>query len=179
MRLPNTLKRLAFADGFADNLDLDILPSSLQSLTFGTRFNQSLEPEHLPEVWWDLGSFGSAQATSVPPCPSKVSHVEPLVLSSTILLSPSCQDCRASRAWALAMSSAIGPRSFAQSPATFGGKEFNQPMEQVNLPSELQSLVFGDRFNQAVSKVQWPSGLKTLTFGSRFNQQIGSDSAAR
>jgi hypothetical protein len=40
--------------------------------------------------------------------------------------------------------------------------DFNQSLEQMNLPSGLQNLTFGYLFNQRLEKVRLPSGLQNL-----------------
>ncbi|CAE7567303.1 unnamed protein product [Symbiodinium natans] len=52
------------------------------------------------------------------------------------------------------------------------GEMFNQSLDQVQLPSSLQTLTFGEDFNQSLENVQLPIGLQTLTFGKMFNQSL-------
>ncbi|CAK9102984.1 unnamed protein product, partial [Durusdinium trenchii] len=52
------------------------------------------------------------------------------------------------------------------------GYEFNQSLEGVTLPSNLQTLTFGREFNQSLEGVTLPSSLQTLTFGREFNQSL-------
>ena len=54
---------------------------------------------------------------------------------------------------------------------TLGGS-FNQRLERVNLPSNLQSLTFGNVFDQSLEGVNLPSNLQSLTFGWHFNQSL-------
>ena len=54
---------------------------------------------------------------------------------------------------------------------TFGDK-FNQSMDNTTLPSGLQSLTFGWDFNQSMDNMTLPSGLQSLTFGVGFNQSM-------
>ena len=59
-RLPQSLQSLTFGDEFNQSLDLVTLPSSLHSLTFGNIFNQNLErmtfPSSLekPDLWHEF-----------------------------------------------------------------------------------------------------------------------------
>ena len=46
--MPGSLQSLTFGDRFNQSLETVTLPGSLQSLTFGDRFNQSLENVTLP-----------------------------------------------------------------------------------------------------------------------------------
>lgn len=48
----------------------------------------------------------------------------------------------------------------------------DQTIEEVNWPSCLEYLVFGEDFNSRVKTVVWPSSFKDLSFGFRFNQPI-------
>ncbi|CAK9043414.1 unnamed protein product [Durusdinium trenchii] len=52
------------------------------------------------------------------------------------------------------------------------GIDFNQSLEGVTLPSSLQTLTFGYAFNQSLEGVTLPSSLQTLTFGYAFNQSL-------
>ena len=52
------------------------------------------------------------------------------------------------------------------------GYGFNQSMDNVTLPSGLQSLTFGNNFNQRMDNVALPSGLQSLTFGYWFNKNM-------
>ena len=52
------------------------------------------------------------------------------------------------------------------------GECFDSGLDQVTLPSGLQVLTFGRCFNQSLQKVRLPSSLQTLTFGTEFNQSL-------
>eukprot|EP00435_Cladocopium_sp_Y103_P050426 s1891_g15.t1 len=52
------------------------------------------------------------------------------------------------------------------------GKDFNQSLERLTLPSNLQNLTFGWHFNQSLERVTLPSNLRCLTFGYAFNQSL-------
>ena len=52
------------------------------------------------------------------------------------------------------------------------GWKFNQSLERVTLPSSLQSLSFGNVFNQSLERVTLPSSLQNLSFGHGFNQSL-------
>eukprot|EP00435_Cladocopium_sp_Y103_P073244 s689_g42.t3 len=49
---------------------------------------------------------------------------------------------------------------------------FNRSMRGVNLPSNLKSLDFGNHFDQSLEGVTLPSSLQSLTFGNAFNQSL-------
>ena len=53
------------------------------------------------------------------------------------------------------------------------GRDFNQSLERVTLPSSLQSLTFGYDFDQSLERVTLPSSLQSLRFGETFNQRVG------
>ncbi len=45
-------------------------------------------------------------------------------------------------------------------------------MDNVSLPSGLQSLTFSSSFNQSMDNVALPDGLQSLTFGNDLNQSM-------
>jgi hypothetical protein len=47
-------------------------------------------------------------------------------------------------------------------------KIFNKNLDQVTLPSSLQSLTFGQNFNQSLERATPPSNLGSLTFGMNY-----------
>ncbi|CAK9013007.1 Putative F-box and FNIP repeat-containing protein L60 [Durusdinium trenchii] len=53
------------------------------------------------------------------------------------------------------------------------GSRFNQSLEQVIWPQNLQVLALGDSFNQSLKEIQFPESLEVLTFGRDFNQPLG------
>ena len=55
---------------------------------------------------------------------------------------------------------------------TFIGQRLDESLDGVTLPSNLQSLTFGDEFNQSLDGVTLPSNLQSLTFGGAFNQSL-------
>ena len=61
----------------------------------------------------------------------------------------------------------------AKQPAepTFGA-EFDQLLENVTLPSDLQSLTFASESGQSLENGTLPSSLQSLTFGVLFNQSL-------
>eukprot|EP00439_Symbiodinium_sp_Y106_P040795 s653_g5.t1 len=130
MQLPSSLQTLTFGNRFNQSLAGIQLPSSLQSLTFGFDFNQSLEGLQLPSSMQSL-TFGNRFNQSL----------------AGIQLPSSLQSL------------------------TFG-HDFNQSLEGLQLPSSLQSLTFGNRFNQSLAGIQLPSSLQSLTFGHDFNQRL-------
>ena len=128
--LPQSLEHLTFGSDFNESLEQVTLPRSLQSLAFGDAFNQSLERVTLPSSLESL-TFGHRFNQSL----------ERVNLPSSL------------------------------ESLTFGHR-FNQSLERVTLPSSLQSLGFGDWFNQSLERVNLPSSLQSLVFGDGFNQSF-------
>lgn len=52
------------------------------------------------------------------------------------------------------------------------GVAFNQPLINSNLPHNLQSITFGHRFNQDLPNSTLPPNLKSISFGNLFNNKI-------
>eukprot|EP00435_Cladocopium_sp_Y103_P050236 s19_g15.t1 len=164
--LPQSLQHLTFGGRFNQSLEQVTLPSTLQSLTFGYRFNQSLEQVTLPSTLQSL-TFGyrfnqSLEQVTLP------STLQSLTLSYRFNQSLE-QVTLPSNLQSLTFGHDFN-QSLEQS-LTFGYR-FNQSLEQVTLPSNLQSLTFGYRFNQSLEQVTLPSNLQSLTFGYRFNQSL-------
>eukprot|EP00439_Symbiodinium_sp_Y106_P022221 s3802_g2.t1 len=131
IQLPSSLQSLTFGQYFDQSLEGIQLPSSLQSLTFGQYFDQSLEGIQLPSSLQSL-TFGDYFNQSL----------EGIQLPSSL-----------------------------QS-LTFGSG-FNQSLEGIQLPSSLQSLTFGYEFNQSLEGIQLPSSLQSLTFRSEYQSLEG------
>eukprot|EP00435_Cladocopium_sp_Y103_P046332 s2372_g13.t1 len=147
--LPKSLESLTFGESFNQSLERVILPSTLQSLTFGSCFNQSLERVILPSSLESL-TFGSSFNCSL----------EGVTLPSSLRYLTFGDNFN----WSLhCVNLPIRLLSL-----TFG-HDFNQNFEQVTLPSSLQSLTFGNRFNCSLEGVALPSSLRSLTFGLSFN----------
>jgi len=113
--LPTTLQSLTLDDSFSDNLASVSFPSTLRSLRFGHAFNERLDGVVLPSSLETL-TFGSFFDQSL-------EHVKfPKHLHSL---------------------------SF--------GLAFNHSLARVKLPSELKTLVFGREFNRRLEKVKNPT----------------------
>ena len=122
--LPPSLKCITFGDRF--NQSVDELPGSLTHLKFGKCFNKSVD--QLPGSLTDL-IFGWNFNQSVDQLPGSLTHLK------------------------------------------FGG-EFNRPVDGL-LPPSLKRLTFGYRFNQPVDKL--PQGLEVLKFlGRYFSHSLGN-----
>jgi hypothetical protein len=114
-----TLQSLTFGGRFNQNMDNVTLPSGLKSLTFANNFDQSLDNVTLP------------------------SDLQNLTLSKRFNQS---------------MNNVTLPSGLQS--LTFGS-EFNQSTDNMALPSGLQNLISGDGFNQSMSKVTMPSCLQS------------------
>ena len=124
----------------------------LKSLTFGGRFNRSLERATLPDSLQNL-TFGDA-------C---------LFDQSLERVPRSLQNLTFGACFNQSLERVTLPGRLQS--LTFGGF-FNQSLERVTLPDSLQNLTFGDDFCQSLERVTLPDGLQSLTFGSNRNQNL-------
>ena len=127
--LPESLEHLTFGNEFNQSLEGVTLPSNLQTLTFGDDFNQSLERVTLPNSL----------------------HTLPF------------------ENWNQSLEGVTLPRSLQT--LTFG-YWFNHSLEGVTLPNSLHTLTFKHCFNQSLEGVTLPSSLQTLTFGDLSDQRL-------
>ena len=128
--LPRSLAKLTFGEKFNRSLEWVTFPPSLQSLSFGENFNQSLELVTLPSSLQSL---------------------------SFVLCFNQCLE-------RVTLPSSLQSLSF--------GVDFNQNLEQVTLPSSLQSLSFGFYFHQCLERATLPSSLQSWSFGRDVNQSL-------
>eukprot|EP00438_Fugacium_kawagutii_P008089 Skav222110 [mRNA] locus=scaffold1181:188992:192195:- [translate_table: standard] len=150
--LPRSLQTLTFGDQFNQSLALVDLPSSLQSLTFGKAFNKSLEHVTLPCSLKSL-TFGhrfnqSLQGVTFP------NNLQILTLGAGFV--QNFQD--------VSLPEGLKSLSF--------GAGFNQNLDLITWPSGLESLSFGELFDQPLHRVSWPCGLQVLVLGAAFNQSL-------
>ena len=120
VKLPSSLESLTFGRQFNESLEGIIMPSSLQSLTFGRQFTRSLEGVILPNSLQNL-TFGYCFNRSL----------------EGVILPGSLQNL------------------------TFGYM-FNRSLEGVTLPNDLKSLTFGYDFNYSLQGVALPAIFKAL-----------------
>ena len=130
LAFPSCLESLTFGSHFQQSLALVHLPRSLQCLTLGADFDQNLTNVHLPTGLKSL-TLGY--------------HFNQSLERVTL------------------------PRRLQS--LTFG-HDFNQSLEQVNLPSSLQHLFFGHDFNQPLDRVTLPSSIESIAFGANFRQSL-------
>ncbi|GAM25538.1 hypothetical protein SAMD00019534_087130 [Acytostelium subglobosum LB1] len=128
--LPSRLQSLTFGTYFDQTLDDRALPPSLTSLTFGGHFKQELKPGTLPSTLTTL-KFGVIYNKQL------MADVLPSSLTSLTL-----------------------------------GDDFNQILLPGTLPSRLKTLVIGHMFNQKINRDVLPNGLEYITFGDALNQSI-------
>ena len=132
--LPKSLEKLTFGEAFNQSLERVSLPGNLQSLTLGDEFNQSHE-------------FNQSL--------------------DRVTLPGNLQSLTFGRDFNNSLEGVTLPGNLQS--LTFGFR-FNQSLERVTLPGNLQSLTFGDGFNQSLERVILPGNLQSLTFGGMFNQ---------
>ncbi|CAJ1456566.1 unnamed protein product, partial [Effrenium voratum] len=150
-RLPSSLRSLSFGSRLR-NLQEVTLPSSLQSLAFGSGFDQSLQGITFPDSLQSL-TFGDRFNRSL----------------QGVTLPDSLQILTFGLEFDTSLHGVTLPCSLRS--LTFGDK-FNQCLQGVTLPDTLQSLTFGGRFNQDLQGAILPSGLQSLTFGNGFTQSL-------
>ena len=119
--MPNGLQSITFGDRFNQSLETVTLPGGLQTITFGYRFNQSLEKVALP---------GGLQA-----------------ITFGYHFNQSLEK--------VALPSGLQAITF--------GDDFNQSLENVVLPRGLHTITFGRGFNQRLDTVFLPSDVRVIT----------------
>ncbi|CAJ1375232.1 unnamed protein product [Effrenium voratum] len=127
--LPQTLESLSLGHDFNESLRQVKLPKGLVSLTLGAKFNQILDADW-PSSLQSL-TLGHCFNRSLQPC------------------------CRITRLQSLTL-----------------GENFNQSLQGVEFPAGLQHLSFGRDFDQDLSGVEFPPGLESLSFGAKFNRPL-------
>ncbi|EGG19773.1 hypothetical protein DFA_06873 [Cavenderia fasciculata] len=172
--LPSSLQSLRFGGRYNQPLSVGVLPSSLQSLVFGKEYNQPIPVGVLPTSLQSL-VFGRDynQALSVGVLPSSLQSLEfgwdydqPL---SVGVLPTSLQSLVFGYYYDQPLSVGVLPSSLQS--LEFGWY-YNQPLSVGVLPSSLQSLVFGYYYDQPLSVGVLPSSLQSLEFGNIFNQPL-------
>ncbi|CAN0208747.1 unnamed protein product [Scytosiphon promiscuus] len=149
---PPSLQQISFGNSFNQSLWRVALPECLRQLKFGRRFNQSIE-----EVVWP---------TSLQQLTFGDSFHQPI---REVLWPASLQPLTFGDGFDRQIEGVVWPTSLQQ--LTFGDS-FNQPIREVLWPSTLQHLTFGYGFNRPIEGVGWPTSLQQLTFRGAFNQPI-------
>ncbi|CAM9699084.1 unnamed protein product [Laminaria digitata] len=181
-RWPGGVKELQFWAKFDDGLERVEFPQSLEVLSFGFRFNRSLEPGWVrwpPRLKrltlgakWDRRLLGARESWPA---------------SLEVLTFGSCFDKP------LAGEGVGLPQGLRE--ISLGGMfdqplvgvdwppllrkltlsdNFSQPLEGVAFPSGLRELIVRRFFNREIDGVAWPEGLKILRLGACFNQALVS-----
>eukprot|EP00435_Cladocopium_sp_Y103_P072946 s282_g41.t2 len=157
--LPESLQTLTFGGGFNQSLEGLRLPEHLRSLTFGCKENESLETITLPESLESLTFSGSFNRS-----------IDNVTLPSNL------QSLTFGRNFNQNMDNVIFPLRLQ---SVIFGRLFNQSLEHVTFPPNLKSLTLAtdyapslQGFNQSLEGVTFPSSLQTLTLGYHFNQSL-------
>jgi len=157
-------------------------PANLQDLTFGQRFNQTLEGVKMPNLQsLKLGASFNQNMAKVSLPDSQFERLELLTLPAG-LQSLICVHSLEGVAWPINLQYLTFGFGFNESlvhatlpdglqSLTFG-ERFNKSLEHVILPASLQSLTSSEAFNQGLERVTLPSGLQDLTFDDSFNQSL-------
>eukprot|EP00435_Cladocopium_sp_Y103_P033451 s1232_g8.t1 len=149
--LPSTLETLTFGARFNQSLDIS-LPTGLHSLTFGKDFNQTLEHVTFPCGLRSL-TFGRSFNCRL----------------QNVILPSSLQTLTLGGGFVQSFQGVTLPDGLLN--LTFGAG-FNQNLDEFSWPCCLQNLTFGELFDQSLDKVAWPSNLQVMTFGAAFNQSL-------
>ena len=128
------LEAMTLVDGIANGELLQYLPKTLQSLTFGYDFNESLLGRKLPERLLKLTFTGIYNCS-----------LEGLDWPKGL------RDLTLGKRFNQSLELVDFPESLRS--LTFGD-EFNRSMHAVSLPSSLQSLHFGNNFDQTLEGVE-------------------------
>ena len=170
-RLPKSLERLTFGFRFNQSLERVNLPGNLQSLTFGDSFNQGLErvtlPGNLQSLTFGVGFNQSLERVTLP------GNLQSLTFGycfnqslERVFLPGNLQSLTFGSMFNQGLERMTLPGNLQSLTL---GSEFNHSLEHVTLPGNLQSLTFGDKFNQGFERVTLPGNLQSLTFGDDFN----------
>eukprot|EP00435_Cladocopium_sp_Y103_P073049 s100_g42.t1 len=181
--LPNNLRNLTFGDRFNQSLQKVIWPCNLQTLTFGRdwggghlNFARSARililPINLQSHTFDSKFNLSLQRVTLPPCIQNLTFGAEFNQSlADVTLPCNLQNLVFGENFDQSLKHVILPDSLRS--VTFG-KHFNQSLHNVILPSSLESLIFGDGFNQSLERVTLPCSVEHLNFGFLFNQRMES-----
>jgi hypothetical protein len=147
-----SLQSITFGKYFNQSLDNVVFPKSLQSITFGYWFNQSLDKAVLPKSLQSI-TFGDRFNQSL----------------DNVVFPKSLQSITFDYSFNQSLDNVVFPKSLQS--ITFGHC-FNQPLDNVVFPKSLQSITFGKSFNQSLDNVVFPNSLDSITFGWNFNQPL-------
>ncbi|CAM9591454.1 unnamed protein product [Ectocarpus sp. 13 AM-2016] len=185
---PQGVKELHFGAKFDEKVDAVEFPETLEALTFGYWFNESLGPGRVrwPPALKRL-KFGAAWnrnlvgAKDTWPASLEVvrfgtSFDKPLRGGGGIGLPPRLREVHLGGVFNQPLDGVEWPASLEKLTLS---EYFNQSLgygngDGVVFPKGLREVVFGGRFNQAIDDVVWPERLRTLTFGDKFNQAFPS-----
>ncbi|CAM9431120.1 unnamed protein product [Scytosiphon promiscuus] len=189
---PRGVKDLQFWAKFEDRLEDVTFPETLETLTFGYRFNRSLGPGCVrwPRglkrlrlgAMWNRRLIGGRDSW---PASLEVLHFgtgfnKPLQGKEGIGLPPSLREIHLGGVFDQPLEGVEWPPTLRK--LTFS-EYFNRSIEYVadgsgvSFPGGLQEMSFCGRFDQEIARVAWPEGLMSLTFGDKFNRPFASPGA--
>jgi hypothetical protein len=141
-----------YLTNFNQRIEIGELPESLESLTFGARFDTYIHPNVLPNSLREL-VFGESFNRVI------MEGVLPMTLESLTL--------------GASFNTYIAPKVLPDSLRTLVfGESFNSFISEGVLPVELESLTFGYMFNRYIDPGVLPACLRKLVFGYSFNRPI-------
>lgn len=184
-RWPRGVKELRFGPLFEDNIEQLNFPETLETLTFGFRFNRSLGPG---QVRWPAGlkrlRFGATWnrlltgARDTWPASLEVLEFgtgfnKPLQGGDGVGFPSGLREINLGGVFDQPLAGVEWPSGLQELTLS---EYFDQPLEfkdgggGVSFPRGLRRIVFGGRFNQEVSSTAWPQDLEVLAFGDKFNR---------
>eukprot|EP00434_Breviolum_minutum_P001192 symbB.v1.2.001043.t2/scaffold56.1/size371842/14 len=176
--MPVGLQHLTFGEKFNQTLEGISLPKLLQSLTLGGSFNQCLDKVNLPCKLQSL-TFGRSfnQSLHHANLPSSLQYLEfghAFNQSLANLLPSSLQSLTLGREFRLHLED-VTPFPFELQTLMVLGSSFDQSFERlIKLGSSLplQKLTLSNSFNLSLKNVEFPRSLRYLEFGYEFNQPL-------
>ena len=165
-----SLQCLTFGRCFQQSLQGVALPCGLQSLTFGAQFNSSLQGVTFPSSLKSL-TFGQDfdQNLQGVALPNSLEILEFGMRFNQSFLGVTLPGSLKSLTFGFHFNQIL-PAAWPSSLQSLTlGNDFNQ---ELAVPDSLQRLTFGAFSNCSVQEVTWPSGLQSLTFGQGFNRSL-------
>lgn len=165
---PESLQNLTFGGDFNQSMEGAIFPGSLQQLTFGFCFNQSIEgirwPKGLRRLSFGYGFDQPIEAVMLPDSVTQLAFGytfdQPI---EAVRWPASLQHLTFGFAFDEPIASVVWPPSLQE--LAFG-ECFDEPIEGVLWPDSLQQLSFGRDFDQPMERVRWPASLQELSIGT-------------
>ncbi len=171
---PVSLQQLSVGGRFNQSIAGVVWPASVQQLSFGDYFNQPIVGVVWPASLQKL-SFGDDFNQRIarvgwPASLQQLSFGWDFNRSIVGVVWPSSvQQLSFEGVFNRSIVGVKWPTSMQQ--LSFEGG-FNRSIVGVRWPASVQQLSFGDEFNQPIAGVVWPASLQKLSFGDDFNQPI-------